>query len=243
MRILFTAAAATGALIGAAHAEPTFSGNVALTTDYTFRGVSQTNEGPAVQGGFDYTNDIYYAGVWASNVDFGGADGSLEVDLYAGLKPTFGAVNTDFGVIGYFYPNASDHNAELDYAEVYAKASISPAEGWTIGGAVFVSPEFTGETGTGVYAEVGASYAFDSSFSVSGAFGQQSAEDADFDPRAGAANVEDKYTTWNVGLTVTPQDSVFKGFSADLRYVDTDIDGDLAPAADERVVLSIKRSF
>jgi uncharacterized protein (TIGR02001 family) len=181
--------------------------------------------------------------VWASNVDFGGADGSTEIDLYAGLKPTFGAVSTDFGVIGYFYPNASDGGAELDYGEVYAKASIQPAEGFTLGGAVFVSPEFTGETGTGVYAEIGASYAFDSSWSVSAAFGQQQAEDADFDPRTGANNVEDKYTTWNIGTTVTPQDGLLKGFAIDARYVDTDIDGDRVPVADGRFVVGIKRSF
>ncbi len=48
-----------------------FSANVALTTNYMFRGVSQTNNGPAIQGGFDYEYSPYnlYVGVWASNVD------------------------------------------------------------------------------------------------------------------------------------------------------------------------------
>jgi uncharacterized protein (TIGR02001 family) len=241
MRFLLTAAAATGALAGVAHAEPMISSNIAIATDYTFRGVSQTDGGPAVQGGFDYTNDIWYGGVWASNVDVS-TDGSTEIDLYAGVKPTFGDVNTDFGVIGYFYPGADDDGAELDYAEVYAKASISPAEGFTVGGAVFVSPEFTGETGTGIYAEVGASYAFDAAFSVSGAFGQQQADDVDFDPAPGASNIEDSYQTWNVGASYTAQDGVFKGISADLRYVDTDLPS-VVDAGDGRVVLSFKRSF
>lgn len=238
MRTIITLATATGAILGVAHANPSFSGNVGLATDYTFRGISQTGEGPAVQGGFDYTNDIFYGGVWASNVDAAGAN--LEVDVYAGLKPTFGAVSTDFGVIGYFYPQAKDQGGELDYAEVYAKASFSPAQGFTVGAGVFVSPEFTGETGTGVYGEVGASYAFDAAWSVSGAFGRQNAEDADFKPAAGQ---QDNYDTWNLGGTYTPQDGLLKGFSMDLRYVDTDIDGRLVPAADERVVFGIKRSF
>lgn len=241
MRFLLTAAAATGALAGVAHAEPMISSNVAIATDYTFRGVSQTDGGPAISGGFDYTNDIWYGGVWASNVEVNN-DGSTEIDLYAGVKPTFGDVSTDFGVIGYFYPDANDNGAEIDYAEVYAKASISPAEGFTVGGAVFVSPEFTGETGTGIYAEVGASYAFDSQFSVSGAFGQQQADDADFDPRAGANRVEDSYTTWNLGATYAPQDGVFKGMGFDVRYVDTDLPG-VVEQGDGRVVLAIKRSF
>ncbi len=48
-----------------------FSAYVTLTTDYVFRGISQTNEGPAVQGGFDFHHDIgIFLGIWASNVEF-----------------------------------------------------------------------------------------------------------------------------------------------------------------------------
>ena len=43
---------------------------MALTTEYVFRGFSQTEEGPAVQGGYDVTCNIFYAGVWASNLDW-----------------------------------------------------------------------------------------------------------------------------------------------------------------------------
>ena len=66
------------------------SANVALATEYVFRGISQTDEGPAIQGGFDATCGMFYAGVWASNLDWGG-NGSedvanMEMDLYAGIK-------------------------------------------------------------------------------------------------------------------------------------------------------------
>ena len=54
---------------------PEFSANVGLTTDYIFRGYSQTDEGPAIQGGMDVTWNIFYAGVWGSNLDFG-SDGN-----------------------------------------------------------------------------------------------------------------------------------------------------------------------
>lgn len=241
MRTLIGVAVAATSLgsAGVALAEPAISGNVAITSDYTFRGVSQTNESAAIQGGFDYTNDMWYGGVWASNVGFSGS-GSTEIDLYAGLKPTFGALNTDFGVIGYFYPDASDAGAELDYGEVYAKASISPAEGFTIGGALFVSPEFTGETGTGVYAEVGAAYAFDAAFSVSGAFGEQSADDIDWEP---GGSKQDSYQTWNIGASYAPQDGLFQGFTVDGRYVDTDLDDNIRPDGDGRFVVSIKKSL
>ena len=61
---------AAAALAPAANAEIT--ANVALTTDYVWRGVSQnTDESPALQGGFDFADESgFYAGVWASNVNF-----------------------------------------------------------------------------------------------------------------------------------------------------------------------------
>src|SRR5262245_49551552 len=71
----------------------TFSANAALTTDYVFRGCSQSAEGAAVQGGFDATCGMFYAGVWASSLNFGDLyhgsfdyngnpfDASMEMDL------------------------------------------------------------------------------------------------------------------------------------------------------------------
>src|SRR5262245_18896897 len=83
------------------------SANVALTTDYIFRGFSQTAEGPAIQGGFDATCGLFYAGVWASSLDWGvverrGVDDTwayLEIDSYAGIKGKHGHLAWDFGVI------------------------------------------------------------------------------------------------------------------------------------------------
>ena len=108
MRTLTTAlAAALGclALSTAAYAQdegPSFAFNLGANTDYVFRGLSQTGEDPSVFGGVDASFGIGYAGAWASNVDFGnGTD--AEFDLYAGVKPTVGAVTFDVGVIYYGY--------------------------------------------------------------------------------------------------------------------------------------------
>jgi len=79
-----------------------FSGNIALTTDYVFRGISQSDNTVAVSGGFDATAGIFYAGTWASSVSFA----PMEWDLYAGITPTLGAVSTDIGIIAYLYPSA-----------------------------------------------------------------------------------------------------------------------------------------
>jgi len=127
--------------------EATISGNVALATDYTFRGVSQTDESPAVQGGFDLTAGNFYLGTWASNINFGTGGANLELDVYGGYKTAVGPVNLDFGIIGYLYPGASDDLAELDYWEGYVKPSIALSDKFTLGGGIFYSPEFTAESG------------------------------------------------------------------------------------------------
>ena len=207
-------------ITGAAHAEGQFSGTVTLTTDYVFRGVTQTLNNPAIQGSIDYTNSAFYAGVWASNVDFG-VDETIEIDLYAGFRPSLGPVSFDFGVIGYFYPGSTDTVGEYDYVEGKAAASFAPVEGLTLGAALYYSPEFFAETGDALYAEVNGAYAITDLISVSGAYGAQ-----DID-----AGVD--YDTWNLGASLSKH-----GFKFDLRYHETDIGG-----LDEVVTFSISRSM
>lgn len=203
-----------------ASAEAQISGTVTLTTDYLFRGVTQTSNNPAIQGGIDYAGGAFYAGVWGSNVDFG-ADETLELDLYAGFRPTLGPVALDLGLIGYFYPGATDALGEYDYVEAKLAASVAPTDALTLGAALFYSPEFFGETGRATYAEVNAAYAFTDAFSVSGAFGSQ-------DIQAGA-----RYETWNIGASLFAA-----GLKFDLRYTDTDLSG-----LDSVVTFAITRSL
>jgi uncharacterized protein (TIGR02001 family) len=238
MKKFLSAAAAASAILtcaGAAHAETTVSGNIAFTSDYLFRGLSQT-DGPAVQGGFDVAADQFYVGAWGSNVNF---NNNVEMDIYAGFKPTVGPVALDLGVIGYLYPGA-DPSPTFNYAEFYAKGSITPAEGTTLGAAVYYSPEFTGETGQGWYTEANASFAATDTLSFSGAFGYQYVEGFDFDT-TNASSDDTHYTTWNVGGTYT-----YSGLGFDLRYVGTDID-DSDPVwgelSDDRVVFTVKKAL
>lgn len=239
-------------LLGAPPAVAEVSGNIAPATDYAFRGISQTGGNPAVQGGFDYSNSSFYAGVWASNVDFDelGAGSGIELDVYAGFQPQFGPVAFDLGVIGYFYPGVTDIQAgafgegELDYFEGYAKASIEPVEGATLGVAAYYSPNFAGETGDAYYVELNGSYAFSDAFSISGAVGYQSIDDL---TGLFPGDVSDEYVNWNVGASYAVH-----GFTLDLRYVGTDIEADdgfvlegftTEARADDRVILSIKRAL
>jgi uncharacterized protein (TIGR02001 family) len=133
------AATATPALVAAAEPTPehTLTGNVGFYSQYIFRGLSQTDRKPALQGGFDYAHSSgLYAGTWASNISWlrdGGAyrsGGSLEWDFYAGWKPSFGDFTFDLGTLYYWYPGdaaftapgAPASNPKADTWEVYAGA-------------------------------------------------------------------------------------------------------------------------
>jgi uncharacterized protein (TIGR02001 family) len=92
-----------------------FTANVGLFSQYIFRGLTQTNGDPAIQGGFDYAYDLggpsLYLGTWASNVSWlkdGGqyTSSSLENDWYAGIKGPIGSsdFSYDAGFLYYWYP-------------------------------------------------------------------------------------------------------------------------------------------
>jgi hypothetical protein len=74
------------------------------TTDYVFRGISQTDEGPAVQPFAEARYGMFYAGTFLSNVDFNAPDPDTEVDFSFGLRPTWAGISFDFGGIYYMYP-------------------------------------------------------------------------------------------------------------------------------------------
>lgn len=196
--------------------------NVAVTSDYVFRGVSQTGEDPALSGGVDVTVDSFYAGAWASNVDFGD-DTDAELDLYGGYRTEVGGYALDFGVVGYLYVNAPG-GADYDYVEFKAAASraIGPFTG---GVALYVSPDFFGADDEATYLELNGAYATTAGWTVSGAVGQQ------------WLDVSDDYVTWNLGAAYTLTDNL----SFDIRYHDTDIDG--VDIAEERFVATIKTVF
>ena len=226
LKLALVAAVGSLALAGAAQAEdaPAFklAFNVGANTDYVFRGISQTNEDPSIFGGVDATiGSIGYAGVWVSNVDFGnGTD--AEFDLYAGIKPTFGAVTFDLGVLYYGYTDQPKGSNE-DYweAKVAASAAVGPA---TIGAAFFYSPEFFGKTGDATYYEVnGALPIGDTKFTVSGALGYQQVK--------GPLD----YATWNVGVGYALTDHI----GLDVRYFDTD-EHKFGSIYDSRIVGGIK---
>ncbi|WP_440054808.1 TorF family putative porin [Pseudoalteromonas sp. T1lg65] len=104
-------------------AQAEVTANIAASSNYFWRGVTQSADGAAVSGGLDYSNESgFYAGTWISNIDFGEAtSASYELDLYAGFATTFNEVDLDVGYIYYAYPDATGN---IDFGEIYA------AVGW-----------------------------------------------------------------------------------------------------------------
>lgn len=102
-----------------------FSANVAYTTNYMYRGQTQSSESPAIQGGFDYAHSSgFYAGTWASSLEFGGGDDdtNIEIDYYAGFGSDLGStgISYDLGALYYHYPNTdADAGADFNFLEFY----------------------------------------------------------------------------------------------------------------------------
>lgn len=226
LKIALLAAATTVAMGGAAFAQdegPSVSFNIGAASDYVFRGVSQTDENAQIYGGADLSSGIFYAGVWASNVDFGDST-DAEIDGYVGVKPTAGPVALDFAAIYYGYVNAPS-GSDYGYWEFKAAGSV-PAGPGSVGAAVYYSPEFFGGTGEAVYYEVNGGFPIGEKVSVSAALGHQEVE--------GPGD----YNTWNLGAGFALNDHI--GF--DLRYHDTD-EHNYGKIYDSRVVVSLKAAF
>lgn len=213
------------------------SANAALTSDYIFRGFSQTAEGPAIQGGFDLTCSRFhgfYAGVWASTLDFAGGQGatfdvrgfpfdaSLETDLYVGFKPKTGPITWDLGFIYYAYPNAFTPGLDLNYYEFKIGASAEIWKDATLGVTAFYSPDYQLESGRTWTIETAFAQGFSKVWlftpTVSALLGYQT-NSGTASYRFSYGNGDDEYFYWNAGLAL----GFLEKWSLDLRYWDTDI--------------------
>lgn len=212
--------------------------NVGAQTDYVFRGISQTNERPSGFAGVDVTyGSQWYLGAWTSNVDFspsGDTSTSQEIDLYGGWRPTVAGIQFDLGYIYYGYRD-QPRGLRESYAETYLRASHAFGA-LTLGLAAYHSPNFPGISRRATYGEANLSYAFDTSWSVSGAWGRQSISHATAHDDGRVSRFA--YNTWNLGLSWAINDHT----SLDLRYWDTSAhsSGDIYGS---RVVAGLKATF
>lgn len=123
------AVVACPAVIASHSAEAALSGNIGVFSKYIFRGSTNAaeNNGTAVQGGLDYSHDSgFYAGYWASNLDYADATDpaqtGFENDFYAGFSGEAGSISYDVGVLQYYYMSIED----ADALEVYGSLGYGP---------------------------------------------------------------------------------------------------------------------
>lgn len=199
--------------------------NVTLATDYVFRGFSQTNEDPAISGGFDYGFEGgFYLGIWGSNVNFGeGSNTSTEIDLYGGYAfDVSESVSFDFGYVYFVYPGETD---SLNYSEFLASVSISD---FSFG--IVYSPDYFGSDSDAVVLNA------DYSFSLGGAWGLDLHAGFTTTDEEDIAAPGDDYIDYSVALTTSGA-----GVDFALTFFGTDVDD--VDVADDRLVFSISKAF
>ena len=219
----------------------TFSANIGLFSDYVFRGITNTNEDPALQGGFDYSHSSgFYLGAWASNIEFnaGTSDSaSLEIDGYGGFANTFSnGIGYDVGAVFYGYPSQNEDSGggDYNYWEFYGKlnytwenASLSPS----VETGVYYSPDFFGEDGDGVYVFGTFGISLPADFSPYVTVGWQ---DVEGDKTSGPNGFD--YFHYAIGVSKS-----LGMFTADLSWQEADLSG--CSDACEAVVFSVSSSW
>jgi uncharacterized protein (TIGR02001 family) len=227
--------ASAQAAAAAAPASPhTFTGNMALVTDYRFRGITQTFEKPAIQGGFDYSHTSgFYVGNWNSNINEGAGfpAGNIEMDFYGGWKNTWGDWGLDVGTIYYYYPgtDASAANGTIFINPRDAtKTHTGAVSNWElyVGGSwkwlslkyyhavsdYFSLPDTKGSH----YFDLSGTYDLGNGWNIIGHVGSFKLKDWD----NGTDATKGSYTDWKIGVTKD-----LGGWILGAAYIDTNAKG------------------
>jgi uncharacterized protein (TIGR02001 family) len=209
--------------------------NAALTSDYRYRGLSQSRLDPALQGGADYVHNPtgFYAGTWLSTIkwtkDLGG-DGNIEWDIYGGKRGNLSAdVTYDVGGLYYFYPN-NGLGPNANTFELYGQLGYGPAY-------VKYSHSLTNLFGTADskgsgYLDVGANVDAGNGFTVNLHIGRQEVRHND----------AFSYTDYKVGVTKD-----LGVCSVSLAYIKANTSGYLSPSGENlgksAALLSVSKTF
>ena len=216
-------------------AEHQVSYNASLTSDYRYRGLSQTRLDPALQGGVDYTHGPtgLYVGTWLSTIkwtkDLGG-DGNIEWDLYAGKRGQLTeTVSYDVGGLYYYYPD-NGLNPSANTFELYGKLGFGP-------GYVKYSHSTSNLFGTADskqsgYLDLGADIDISNGFLLNLHIGRQRVKN----------NSAFSYTDYKIGVTKD-----FGVATLSLAWIKANTDGYLSPSGDNlgksAAVLSVSKTF
>ena len=240
--ISMSAANAAEPLVDAKMIPGTFSANVGVWSEYYFRGISQTDDAPALQGGFDWSAKLsekhglgVYLGVWGSNVDFNeaaGVDGAtLEMDVYGGITGEIGStgIGWDVGFVKYMYPGA---DGSLNYDFLEGKVALSYDFGVVAATAsVNYSGNYYGASGESWYPKLALEAPVGKYLTVTGMIAKQYVE-------KNAVFLYPDYTEYGIGASVN-----IAGFDVGVTWSDTNMSKAQCPEACGMVLFNVSRSF
>jgi len=231
-----------------------FSGNVSLTTDYLYRGMSQTGGGPAIQGGFDYANpNGFYIGAWGSNVSWVPASSaSLELDTYLGYRNSFAEdFSYDVGFLRYNYPGYyASGVTKADTNEIYGLIGwkwVTLKYSYALGDIFGVAAD-SGSS----YVDLSASYTLEGSGVILGAhYGKQTVKATDSSNLVTSGYAKDgaDYSDYNLSVAKDFSGYVWKLLYSDTNAADggwysmTQNDGTTTNLGKSTVVLSVSHSM
>ena len=223
----------TASMISAAsYAE--VSATITGVTDYIYDGVSQSDNGAALQGSIDYSKDQFYAGIWTSNIDSPDPDYQQEIDYYIGWADSINdRVGYDVSVLYYQYPGTDD-DLDYDYIEYLAKLTIDNF--WIQAG---YNPNYFGDTGRAWLARIGHNYAINDTYTLEVELGTHKMTERDGD---GFWFNHDKYNYWKIGVS-----RQIMTLDVNLSYTDTNVSDENSEEYDdtarEAIVLSVGKTF
>lgn len=227
---LITLAAAAAAAFAPGLALADLSANLALTSKYKFRGQDQSDSAktalPAVQGGFDWTSDGFYAGNWNSSVGF---LGGTEMDFYGGYRGEAIGLSYDVGALTYVYPgtdssvNTTELYAGVGWGPLTAKYSRTVSSRWF---------GYAGGKGSG-YLELNAGVDMGSGFRLIGHLGATQFSGGAKD--SGAVN----YTDFKLGVS----HDLGAGFGLEGAYFGATKKSDWGDVNKSRLVLTLSKSL
>ena len=195
----------------------TLTGNFGIYSQYIFRGLTQTDEKPAFQGGFDYTNkNGLYIGTWGSNISWLHDSGvcahgcSLEWDIYGGWRYAFNDDwGMDLGVYYYWYPGSYNPGVtNPDTTELYIAGSWKWA---SLKYSYSVSNTF-GVPDNAWYLDLTANYPINDQWTLNAHVGRQEY----LGSQSGVSNSVFNYTDWKLGVTYA-----FSGWNIGAYWSDT----------------------
>lgn len=236
--VVALAALTTGSAVQAQSEEDTsfgtFGGSLTIASDYMFRGVSNSNSGPQIQGDMNWSHGSgVYAGIWATNTNFGGAGNSMELDPYVGFASSVGDTGFSYDV-GYWSYNYPHGDSGIDYGEFYAIGTYAMGD-LSFSPSVWYADSYFGNDYSGLAYDLTVSHALPWEMSASARVGEQTFHGG------GSAGDGMDYLYYDVGVTKTAGD-----FSLGLRWHDTQDASDFIAdedLIDGRVVFNITRSF